>query len=243
METAIQNLFKENGGVLRTKQLKANGVHYRKLQKMINAREITQVKRGYYQLVDENSFSDVPVLVSLFPDGVFCMDSALQFYGYTEHTPSQWHIAVDEKTSRKRFHIEYPLVKPHFVTSGKFPIGIVKANMEGCEIKVYDRERTICDVLLHRNKFDAEVFNYAIQSYLKDDAKDITKLIPYAQKLRVEKKAREVIGVWLYYNDSNFAKPCLFRPRLCQIRAYNLLVAGNVRNIPGFMPNTFQERR
>ncbi len=90
MEKEIQNLFKENGGVLRTKQLQANGIHYRKLQKFIDAGETTQVKRGYYQLADENSFSDVSALVSLFPDGVFCMDSALQFYGYTEHTPSEY---------------------------------------------------------------------------------------------------------------------------------------------------------
>ena len=44
------------------------------------------------------------------------------------------------------------------------------------------------------------------------------------------------------YNDSCFTKPCLFRPWPHQIRAYNLLMAGNVRNIPGFLPKTSPER-
>ena len=44
------------------------------------------------------------------------------------------------------------------------------------------------------------------------------------------------------YNDCHFTNPCLFRPWPHQIRAYNLLMAGNVRNIPGFLPKTSPER-
>lgn len=197
MERKIRNLFKKNGGILRTCQLQANGVHYRKLQKMLDAEEVTQIKRGCYQLVDIRSFSDLPALTFMFPDGVFCMDSALQFYGYTERTPSEWHIAVDAKTSRKRFHIAYPLIQPHFVISSRFPLGIVKTQQEDCEINIYDRERTICDILLHRNKLDAEVFNYAIKSYLEDKEKNLPNLFPYARKLHVEKKVQEIICIWL----------------------------------------------
>ena len=42
--------------------------------------------------------------------------------------------------------------------------------------------------------------------------------------------------------EDEVTKPCLFRPWPHQIRAYNLLMAGNVRNIPGFMPKTSPER-
>lgn len=197
MEQEIRALFDDNNGILQTRQLEENGVYYRKLQKMIQAGEVEQVKRGFYRAVSEKDFSDAPLLISLFPDGIICMDSALQYYGYTDRTPSVWHIAVDSTTARKRFYIDYPFVQPHFVEKSRFPVGITDGMIDGYKVQIYDRERTVCDILLHRNKIDPEVYNYAVQSYLNDEKKNVTNLIPYAQKLRVEKKVREVIGVWL----------------------------------------------
>jgi hypothetical protein len=47
------------------------------------------------------------------------------------------------------------------------------------------------------NKMDREIFNKAIQGYVKDPQKNIPNLIAYAKKLRVQKKVKELIGVWL----------------------------------------------
>ena len=44
---------------------------------------------------------------------------------------------------------------------------------------------------------DGEVFNTVIQRYIGDKKKDATKLMMYASKLGVEKKARRVVGIWL----------------------------------------------
>ncbi len=55
----------------------------------------------------------------------------------------------------------------------------------------------MCDLLLHRNKVDGEVFNTAIQRYIKDPEKTIARLMQYAKILHVEKKVREVLGIWL----------------------------------------------
>ena len=38
--------------------------------------------------------------------GVHCMESALDYYGYTDRTPSAWNLAVDSKSTRTRFYIE-----------------------------------------------------------------------------------------------------------------------------------------
>ena len=62
---------------------------------------------------------------------------------------------------------------------------------------MYDRERTICDCLTHRNKMDAEVFNNAIRNYLNDANRKESVLAAYAPKLRVERKVMEILGIWL----------------------------------------------
>lgn len=198
MEDAkIQAIFKAHGGVMKTSELKANGIYYRTIQKLINEGIIEQLRRGYYQYLDERAFTDIPAIVALFPEGVLCMESALDYYGYIKRTPSAWQIAVSDKTRRDRFKIAYPSIKPHFVKQDKYSIGIVKGEVAGIKIKVYDRERTICDCLFHKNKMDSEVFNDAIKNYLNDPNKNVARLGEYANVLHVEKKVREVIGVWL----------------------------------------------
>lgn len=197
MKFDIEQLFKEHGGIMRTSELKQAGVYYKKIQEYLKKGQIEQVRRGYYQYVSIDSFSDIPSLIALFPDGVICMESALDYYGYTDRTPSAWHLAVKNTSSRNRFHISYPIVKPHFIREDRYPIGIDTGVIDGNEVKIYDRERTICDLLLHRNKVDGEVFNTAIQRYIKDSDKKEARLIKYAEKLHVEKKVREVLGIWL----------------------------------------------
>lgn len=197
MEKELKQIFVEHGGVMRTAELKEIGYYYTKIQKLLESGQIEQIRRGYYQYVDDNSFSDVPTITKLFSDGVICMESALEYYGYTDRTPSAWHLAVGSKSTRTRFYIDYPIIKPHFIREDRYPIGIDAGEIDGLEVKVYDRERTICDILLHRNKIDGEVFNTAIRRYVNDSKKMEARLIKYAKLLHVEKKVREVLGVWL----------------------------------------------
>ncbi|MCD7708417.1 MAG: type IV toxin-antitoxin system AbiEi family antitoxin domain-containing protein, partial [Clostridiales bacterium] len=168
MEQEIQDLFLRNGGILRTRQLRENGIYYRKLQALMDAGEIEQVRRGYYQQTETQIFSDVPLLAAMFPDGIFCMETALWYYDYTERTPMEWHIAVDSKTSRKRFAIDYPPVRPHYLETSRLKLGANDGIIDDCHIHIYDRERTICDLLLHKNKVDTEIFNYAVRQYVND---------------------------------------------------------------------------
>lgn len=197
MRADIEIFFEQRGGLARTAELKENGYYYEKIQKLVEAGKIEQVRRGYYRLIGEDSFSDIPTITVLFPDGVICMESALDYYGYIDRTPMEWHLAVDNKSARTRFRIDYPIIRPHFVQSERYPIGIASGEIDGTQVKVYDRERTICDLLHHRNKVDGEVFNTAIQRYVNDPEKMQARLMKYAKLLHVERKVREVLGVWL----------------------------------------------
>ena len=69
--------------------------------------------------------------------------------------------------------------------------------MDGHTIRIYDKDRLICDCLRYRNKMDKEIFNKAIQKYIADPEKSIPKLMEYAGPLRVKKLAKDLIGVWL----------------------------------------------
>lgn len=101
-EEHIKGFFDKHGGVMRTKELSENGIHYRKLRALIEDGKVVKIRYGYYQWQDDKAFSEVSLVASLFPDGILCMETALLYYDYTDRTPDEWHIAVDNCSGRTR---------------------------------------------------------------------------------------------------------------------------------------------
>ena len=189
--------FAHYNGMMRTKDLQSEKILYRPLQKLIKAGYVTKVRYGYYQWVNPQDFSEVSTVIRLFPDGIFCMDTALWYYGYSHQTPAVWHLAVSKDSGKSRFKIEHPLVKPHYVEPSYLEIGLTTGRIEVQEVRVYDRERVICDCLRARHKMDKDLFSSAIRHYLDDPLKDIPRLLSYTRTLRVNKIVREWMELWL----------------------------------------------
>lgn len=189
--------FDQYGGIMRTKELQKENIFYRKLQQLIDEGYVEKVRYGYYQWIDEEDFSEAGTVIRLFPDAILCMDTALRYYKYSDRTPAQWHLTVSKDSGKSRFNIDYPFIKPYYVEPRILEIGLSNGNMDGHEVRIYDKDRVICDCLRYRNKMDKEIFNRAIQSYIADPEKSIPKLLEYAETLRVKKVAKDLIGVWL----------------------------------------------
>lgn len=196
IQTAKQ-IFDAHNGIMKSKEIIENKIYNRFLNKLIDEGYVEKIKFGYYQWQDERAFSEVTVIARLFPDAVICMESALQYYGYTDRTPSAWCLAVDKHSTKSRFNIDYPSVKPHYIPDEQMTLGVELVNIEDTELKIFNRERVICDCLRQENKMDVEVFNKAIQAYIKDPKKNVPRLMEYAKILRTENKVRKMIGVWL----------------------------------------------
>ncbi len=183
--------------IMTTAQLNSEKVYYRDIQKLLEEGLVEKVKRGYYHWLDDSGESEVVIINKLFPDAILCMETALFYYGYSDRNPAEWNIAIDKNVSRQRTQIDYPFVKAYRVESGLLHIGETKGEIDFIQVRIYDRDRTICDVLKNMNKMDKEIFNKAIQSYVKDPKKNIPNLMQYAKELRVQKRVRDLIGVWL----------------------------------------------
>ena len=192
-----KSIFKQYGGIMRTCELKREGVSYQILQELMAEGLVEKIKYGYYQWQDEKAFSEVSVISALFPDAIVCDMSAAMYYGYTDRVPGIWHIAVDNRSARNKFKIDFPQIKPHFISADRLGIGVSEGKIDGITVKIYDRERIICDCLRRINTMDGEVLKTIIQRYVGDKDKDSARLMKYAARLGVEKKARRMIGIWL----------------------------------------------
>jgi len=193
----IRNTFKRHGYVMRTAELRASKIYYEDIQKLMNDGVIEKIKQGYYHLIDENNNSEANIISHMFPDAVLCANTALFYYGYSNRTPSEWHLAVDKDVSKYKVKIDYPFVKIYFFESSLLNLGAAVGSIDENTVRIYDRDRVICDCLRYMGKMDKEIFNKAIQGYIGDSKKNIPNLIQYAKPLRVQKKVNELIGVWL----------------------------------------------
>lgn len=192
-----QDTFEKYGGMMRTKELEREKIHYRNVRQLMEAGYVKKVRYGYYQWVDPDDFSEAGTVTRLFPDAILCMATALRYYAYSDRTPGDWHLAVSKDSGKSRFHIDHPFVKPYYLEPAVLELGLTKGNIDGHSVRIYDKDRVICDCLRYRNKMDKELFHKAIQNYIADPEKSIPKLLEYAEPLRVKKIAKDLIGVWL----------------------------------------------
>lgn len=193
----LGDIFKDYDYVMTTAQLSSVKLYYRDIQRMLNEGLIEKIKRGYYHWIGSYGKDEIVIINRLFPDGVLCMDTALFYYKYSDRNPAEWHITIDKNTSRQRTQIEYPLIKAYRVESELLPLGETEGKIDSQKVRIYDRDRTICDVMRNMNKMDKEIFSTAIQGYVKDPKKNISNLMQYAKALRVQKRVKDIIEVWL----------------------------------------------
>jgi predicted transcriptional regulator of viral defense system len=194
----IREVADRKYGVIKTSDLSALKIDYYGIRKLIENGTLEKIKNGYYSYTEQwTDRSEVALVSYLFPDGILCMYTALFYYGYSDRTPLQWDIAINKDTSKSRFNLDYPYVQPYYLEASQLSFGIATADFDDCKMKIFDRDRLICDCLKFESKMDREIFTKAIQAYVNDNAKNIQNLLTYAKQRRVFKKVKDIIGVWI----------------------------------------------
>jgi len=194
----LEILALQSGGVFRTSDLAALGYTTYGIRKLLAERIIERIKPSYYRLYESaTEVSEAMQIAQLFPDGVLCMHTALFYYRYSDRTPLVWELAFDRDTSKSRFKLDYPFVHPYYMKSEYLNFGVTTAEYEGCTLKIFDRDRLICECVYYEHKMDRESYNKAVQGYVADVRKNVPRLLEYATKRRVLKKVKNRIGVWL----------------------------------------------
>lgn len=196
-EASIRELIKEHDGVVKTSELYTLGIDYRRIQSFVDWGVLLRIKNGYYSLQEQKLSEDEMIFRLFGEDGVLTMESALYIYGYLSTKPAEYQIAVDKNTSKSRFHLNYPFVHPYYSEPKVLTLGVTQTAFGGGVIKIYDRERLMCDCLKYEDRMDREDLKKALRAYIAEPSKDISKLLSYAKERKVLSKVQNRIGVWL----------------------------------------------
>ncbi|MDQ2088177.1 type IV toxin-antitoxin system AbiEi family antitoxin domain-containing protein [Herbivorax sp. ANBcel31] len=194
----IIKVFNEHDGFARTKDILETGVHFRNISKLEKEGIIFKIKRGLYKLSDSDfdEYNELVEATKIVDKGVICLLSALDYYDYTTYNPWEYYIAI-YRDSKKPIIPEYPPIKIIYFSKKQFEMGINTISINGNEVKIYDKEKTICDCTRYRNKIGMDIFKEAIYAYLNDKDKSINKLLKYADILGVKNVLSDYLEVLL----------------------------------------------
>lgn len=177
----IETLQKQ-GGFMTTSEVKSRG-DYEQLRRATVDGTLMRIRQGVYVETSAlaNNMIDVQRIV---PNGVLCLYSAFAHYGLSTHVPAATCIAIDAK--RKVRLPEYPPIDLYYWKKENLDFGVVEKEISGYMVLITDMERTVCDAVKYRNKIGLDVCGEVIDSYLKNENRNITLLHEYAGRLRVK---------------------------------------------------------
>lgn len=178
----IIEIVEKNNGILSSKLLDENNIHRQYLKNLVDEGYLIKVSRGLYVRPDKE-INEFYVLGEQFKTGIFSHNTALYFYNLTDRTPFLLDMTFPSNIRPKN-----DMLIPHYINKEKLNIGLtIKKLEDGTSIKIYNMERTICDIIRDRNKIDSQILNTALKEYMKRNDKNLNLLYEYAKKFGVLK--------------------------------------------------------
>jgi predicted transcriptional regulator of viral defense system len=195
-ERAIE-IFREHGGILRTREALRLGIHPRVLYALRDSGALEQLSRGLYRLAELPPLTNPDlVTVSLkVPGAVICLISALAFHELTTQVPHAVDIALNKGDESPR--LDYPPLHLYWFSGPAYSEGIDTHVIDGTPVRIYNPEKTIADCLKLRRRVGLDVALEALKSYRQCPGFDPDTLLHYARICRVESVIKPYLEVLL----------------------------------------------
>jgi predicted transcriptional regulator of viral defense system len=191
----IQALVKEKNGLLLTSDLREYGIPRTYLSILEKRGELQRISRGIYSATGY-ILDEMVAIQARYQAAIFSHETAAYLLDLSDRTPLFYSVTVPSgynATSLKAMR-----VKVYFVNRRLFRLGsIVLKSPYGNDIRTFDLERTVCDVLRSRNQMDIQQVNEVLKRYVKKKEKDLDLLYQYAGQFGIQKIVREYIEVLL----------------------------------------------
>lgn len=185
----IKQVAASNNGFIRTSNIEAAGISRPMIRKYVDEGKLEQVRKGLYILADD--LPDEFALIQIqSAKAVFSYGTALYLWGLSDRTPHILDITVPQGTNISRLKRDTDNIRCHYVQPEVYDLGIAEVKSpQGAIVRLYDKERCICDLIRNKDKVDIQIYTQAIKDYFNAKP-DRRKLLKYSKVLGVEEKVR-----------------------------------------------------
>lgn len=191
----ILETIKNNNNMITTAQVIDLGFTRALLSRYVKEGLLERERQGVYILTD-SIHDDMYTLMLRTDKIIFSHDTALFLNGLSERTPFTHSVTIPSNT--KLSNILQDECVCYYIKPELHQVGMIfRKTTLGNEVRCYNAERTICDLLRSRNRLNEETVISAIKNYAVSADKDLNLLAIYAPQFGVEKILKRYMEVLL----------------------------------------------
>ncbi|MSS63978.1 type IV toxin-antitoxin system AbiEi family antitoxin domain-containing protein [Velocimicrobium porci] len=190
-EQALEKFIAESDGTILTKDVEDLGIPRQYLNQFQKEGKLEHVSHGIY-ITARTKLDQLYYIQLRSKQIIFSGKTALVLHHLVDTIPDKIYVTVPQTYATNRLResgLGVMTVKPELHELGKIEY-LTKYNHL---IQIYDKERTICDIVKARNKLEKDYVYSVLKAYTKEKEKDYHKLMNYAKKLRI----RSVLSQYL----------------------------------------------
>ena len=167
IQKQIQEML-DHQSIIRTSDVVKKGIPKPYLNRMVENGQLIKVARGIY-ITDWSQYDEYAIFQLQHQKVIYSYLSALYLHGLIDVIPKYKEV---------------------------YEVGVTKLQTSfGNEVRVYDLERSICDLIRERQKIDVEIFSTSLKRYIQSSKKDLRKLYKYAREFHVLENVQSLMEV------------------------------------------------
>lgn len=191
----LEALIKSSNGVITTKLANDHDIHRQYLSQFTKQCKLERIAHGIY--ITPDVWEDKMLIHQLRKEKmVYSHETALFLHDLTDRDPLSYSVTVPTGYNTSKLNEDGLIV--YTIKKELFELGIcTKQTMFGNDVRTYDMERTICDIIRDRNNQDSAVLSDAMKKYARRSDKNLNRLMKYSEIFKVEKILRNYLEVLL----------------------------------------------
>lgn len=189
----LEKLIQKQHGTVLSSDLDLFEIPRTYLRMMVAEGKLERVDRGVY-VSNDSIVDEMYSMQSKYSKLIYSHETALYLHGLSDRTPFEYSASVPSGykvvgSVAERFKIYYIKKELH-----ELGVETVQSS-HGNPIKTYNIERTICDLIRSRNRIDVQILNEALKRFVKLKSADLSKLMDYAKKLKIDTVLKNYLEV------------------------------------------------
>ena len=191
----LDRLLEEMNGYIRLVDAQNEGGSKYYVLDYVRKNEMEKVAPGIY--ISSDAWEDRLYSIQLKNRKIiFSQETALYIHNLSDREPFSPVVTVGRGYNAK--HLKDNGVVVHTVRQEWLELGLTKEQtFTGNTVRIYNKERCICDIIKNKKRTDIQVLQTALTSYFSDSEKNIHTLMEYANIMGISDKVRQYTEVLL----------------------------------------------
>lgn len=190
----LEQLIEENNGYLITSMAtKKCDVSRAFLSQYVKEKEMEKVARGVY-ITDDVWPDELFIMQTRNAAVIFSGETALYLHGLIDREYTD--ICITVPIGYNATHLKADNVQIKYVPRDIYDMGVCNVVSSSRNmVRVYDKERCICELIMNRSNVEVQNFQTAIKDYMLGKDKKLSRLLEYAERLGIRDEVMKYVEV------------------------------------------------